>query len=105
MLFNYFSHKVLRWILPLCLIILFGVNIRLVFCSDSVVYPVIMGLQLLFYSVALAVHLYGAKVRIKFMAIPYYFCLSNSAVLYGLYKGLLNKQSVKWKRFSRVKSK
>jgi len=33
--------------------------------------------------------------------LPCYYCLENGAALYGIYKGLFNKQSVKWQKFRR----
>ena len=101
MLFKYLSHKVLRWILPVCLVTIFLLNSRIVAMVDTPIYDLSLALQVLFYLLALMGPLLAGTMKSKIFEIPYYFCLSNSAALYGLYKGLFDKQSVKWRKLSR----
>jgi cellulose synthase/poly-beta-1,6-N-acetylglucosamine synthase-like glycosyltransferase len=102
--FCYLSHKFLRWMIPIVLIVLLVANLRLVIFSEGLVYDVSLYLQSLFYILAL-MHLFLINIikksNIKLFSIPFYFCLVNSAALYGIYKGLFNKQSVKWQKFQR----
>jgi len=104
MVFKYLSHKVLRWILPLCLVAILLLNIRIVVGGNNPLYGATLAVQIMFYVSALMGHLYKSKGESKVLELPYYFCLSNSAALYGLYKGVFNKQSVTWQIFRRKSS-
>lgn len=97
----YVSHKLLRWIVPLLLLLVFFANLWLALISDKFIYIAAMTLQLSFYSLSL-LDLFVSKIyKSRFTSIPYYFCMVNGAALYGIYKGLFGKQSVKWQKFSR----
>lgn len=99
--FQYVSHRVLRWTLaPLALVLLFISNIFLAF--DSAFFQVFLELQLLFYlSAALGYFLEKRKIRLKFLFVPYYFCVMNYAVFLGFYRYLRGSQSVLWEKANR----
>ena len=105
--FCYVSHKFLRWMIPVILLVLLLTNLRLIFFSKGLVYSVSLILQNSFYLLAL-LHFPLIRVikrfNIRLFSIPFYFCLVNGAALYGIYKGLLNKQPVKWRKFNRVEA-
>jgi cellulose synthase/poly-beta-1,6-N-acetylglucosamine synthase-like glycosyltransferase len=104
--FCYVSHKFLRWIVPFLLIALFVVNCRLAFLSGNPLYIVTMAMQVLFYTLTLIGILFEERTRdFRLISVPFYFCLVNGAALYGIYKGLHNKQAVKWQKFSRLGGK
>lgn len=92
--FTYWSHRVLRWLTPLLLLITFGCTLGLL------AYPVYLGLftmQCALY--ALALFGYWRKKQGKstgFCRVPVYFCLMNLALLVGLFRYLRGRQSVAW---------
>jgi cellulose synthase/poly-beta-1,6-N-acetylglucosamine synthase-like glycosyltransferase len=101
--FQYISHRVLRWtITPLLLIAALLINIVLVLNGAPLVYQWLLFAQLAFYIFAiLGLLLETRKVRVKILFIPYYFCIMNYAVLAGLIRYFLGKQSVIWEKAAR----
>ncbi|MBI5742135.1 MAG: glycosyltransferase family 2 protein [Nitrospirae bacterium] len=99
--FCYASHKFLRWMIPLILIILFIVNLRLYYLTGEFIYAVTIKAQTIFYLLAAADMFIAKIIRLRITSLPFYFCLVNGAALYGIYKGLFSKQPVKWQKFSR----
>jgi cellulose synthase/poly-beta-1,6-N-acetylglucosamine synthase-like glycosyltransferase len=99
--FLYLSHRVLRWTLsPLCLILAFLSNLVLCFVSDNPVFPVIFGLQLAFYGIALIARMTG--INNKLFKIPYYFTFMNVSVILGFFRFLAGKQSALWEKAKRA---
>lgn len=104
--FQYISHRVLRWSVgPLLLFALLPLNIALLLAQGSraalyateasatsaitneseVLYTVILGLQLLFYLLALwGYYLSKKRLKNKFTFIPYYFLFMNVNVIKGV---------------------
>jgi len=97
--FCYLSHKLLRWLLPLFLLLTFTSSIVL---SIEPLYLVVLTLQAMSYGLALAYAggILNLKV-LKWGRIPYYFCLVNGAALIGLWKGLVGRQPGTWQRTTR----
>lgn len=100
--FQYISHRVLRWtITPIALMMIFFMNIFLI--NESIVYAIIMVLQLLFYvSSLIGWSLENKKMKVKIFFIPYYFFIMNYAVFMGFGRYIRNKQSVNWERAKRA---
>jgi len=94
--FAYVSHKLLRWMVPLFLVILFIVNCMLLYEYWTPVYFTILIAQVLVYTLALSALVIMKFVTIQLTLIPFYFCLVNGAALYGIYKGIFKKQQVTW---------
>lgn len=96
----FFCHKLLRWLNPVFLLVLFASNAALVTAGG--IYPVFFAGQILFYCLAVC----GAALQHRkppaVFSLPFYFCMENAAALYGMYKGLCNKQAVKWRKFQRT---
>ena len=103
--FCYFSHKFLRWLTPIFLILLFSVTVALYLLSDKAMYEYSAYLQLLFYLTAFCGIFLNQRINFPIISQPFYFCLVNAAALYGIYKGLCNKQPVTWQKFSRADGK
>lgn len=99
--FTFVSHKLLRWLVPVLLLVLLYSNIFIVAHSGGLLYQLFLVAQVLFYFFALIGFLSRGETKLWFIDIPFYFCLVNGAALYGLYKGCLDKQPVTWKKFSR----
>jgi len=92
--FQLFSHKLLRWLVPIFMIIILGANLLL---AGRALYNVTFALQGLFYAMALAAWL-GERVhiKIKVLSIPLYFFTVNIASLISLYKTLKGYKAVTW---------
>jgi len=99
--FQYISHRVLRWTLaPLALPIIFITNIFLL--NTGVIYQILMISQLAFYFFALIGYLLEKRhLRLKFLFIPYYFCVMNYAVFAGFRRYIKGNQSVLWEKSMR----
>ena len=101
LLFCYISHKLLRWLVPPLLVSLFFINTILFVSDPGLFIRLIFYAQLLFYCAAITGYLVKTTTQIPLLSTPFYFCLENGAALYGIYKGLFNKQKVTWKKFAR----
>lgn len=90
--------------IPIILIILFIANLFLMILSGELIYKLTFIAQTVFYLLAVLDLFIVKKYSIRLTSIPFYFCLVNSAALYGIYKGLFKKQPVKWRKFSRAEA-
>ena len=101
--FQYISHRVLRWtITPFLMILAFVLNGIIAWNSNETLYRIIFSLQQLFYFLSfLGWIMEAAKVKIKVFFIPYYFCMMNYAVIAGIRRYFLKKQSVMWEKSKR----
>jgi len=104
-MFSYLSHKLLRWFAPVFLVLLFVASCHLALFSGKPGYLLIMAVQVLFYGFALTGSVVNRRSHpAQTFLLPYYFCLMNGAAFYGIYKGILNKQPVTWRKFHRLQS-
>ncbi len=106
--FQYISHRVLRWVVaPFALPVIFLLNLALAIHQGMFtpqLYPILFGLQIIFYIAALAGWiLENRKMRFKLLFIPYYFLMMNYSVFLGLRRYMKGGQSVKWERAKRAK--
>jgi len=104
--FQYISHRVLRWTLaPLALPLLLLINAVLAINEDFKVtgfYTVLLGLQVLFYIMALlGWYLENKSIRLKILFVPYYFFIMNLSVFLGFRRFIKKQQSVNWERAKR----
>jgi cellulose synthase/poly-beta-1,6-N-acetylglucosamine synthase-like glycosyltransferase len=88
-------HKVLRYTVPLWLIVAFLSNAFLVKESDF--YAIIFLAQALFYGAAMIGH-FGERAQLKLgpLAIPYYFALVNIASIMAFIKFMRGEKHVVW---------
>ena len=89
------SHKVLRYAVPLFLLLIFAANAVLM--RDSIFYEIIFLLQIAFYFLAFLgwlIEKTGAKIGV--FAIPHYFVLTNLASVFGFYKFLRGERYATW---------
>lgn len=90
-----FSHKVLRYSVPLFLFLLFVSTGVLAFSSN--VFGFIFAMQLVFYVAALTGWvLEKSGKRLGILAMPLYFVLANMASLVGFYKFLSGERYARW---------
>lgn len=99
LLLCYLSHKLLRWLMPCFLLLVFLTSLA---CLSTMPYTLLVLGQVVFYGVALgyAWNLPGIR-RLPWSGVPYYFCLVNGAALLGLWKGIRGTQKVMWQRTTR----
>ncbi len=99
-LWQFISHKLLRWLTPFWLIALLLANACL--WSQGVIYQITLVAQILFYLVAAlaAVSIHVRRTRIG--GVAFYFTMSQIAMAVGILKGLFRKQSGRWKRTART---
>jgi cellulose synthase/poly-beta-1,6-N-acetylglucosamine synthase-like glycosyltransferase len=93
---EFWSHKLLRWLVPWLLLIVFVANLALV--ARGTPYAVLLVAQLACYALALVGWL---RVRAgsepgRVAGIPYYFCLVNLASLVALIQVFAGRQYTTW---------
>lgn len=94
--FQYFSHKVLRWLAPLFMLLALGTAAAL---TSWPFYRLCFWGQIGFYALAgLGGLLEIVGVRSKWLQIPFYFCFTNATALGGLVRYFSRKQTVLWAR-------
>ncbi|MFN8543951.1 MAG: glycosyltransferase family 2 protein [Candidatus Binatia bacterium] len=88
------SHRILRWAVPLFLLVALGANL---FLLDRPFYLLAFLAQLTFYGAALAGWLLERRhVRVRVLMVPLYFCLVNVAPLLALRSLLRGERKVVW---------
>jgi len=97
--FTYVSHRLIRWMVPFFLPLIFFLNILLIM---NPFYMTLFFFQLFIYLCAiLSFFLQKQNVKLKIFIIPYYFLCINLALLLGFWKNLLGAQGVTWDRTER----
>lgn len=101
--FQYISHRVLRWtITPILLLLVFVLNFALYLNGAGTLYTALFYAQLSFYLLAvLGFALERKELKLKIAFIPYYFCVMNYAVLAGMVRYCVGRQSAVWERSAR----
>jgi cellulose synthase/poly-beta-1,6-N-acetylglucosamine synthase-like glycosyltransferase len=101
--FQAVSHKLLRPLVPVLMLVALAANIALVMREPRRdVYAVALVLQTVFYLLtAGGAALMRLGIKIKLFYVPYYFCVSNFAYLLGLYRLATGKQTVLWAKARR----
>ncbi len=91
-----FSHKILRWFVGPLVIINTIAFCALLFYSNSLI-KMLAPLYILFF-LAAALGWYCDKLsrKVKFLTVPYYFCLVNFAATCGIIDFFRKKQAVTW---------
>ncbi len=93
LLFEYISHRLLRWLLPFFLITLFISNW---FILDMLSFKIFLWCQIGFYILSLVGLVTNTRMRL--FSIPFYFCMVNLGALIGFFKWLTKSQQVMWKK-------
>jgi cellulose synthase/poly-beta-1,6-N-acetylglucosamine synthase-like glycosyltransferase len=92
--FQLISHKVLRWLIPFFLVILFISNTMVL---DSSFYKLVFLAQVAFYVSALFAWImdkYGKKLKVLFL--PLYFCVINIASLQATFNVIKGRKMATW---------
>jgi cellulose synthase/poly-beta-1,6-N-acetylglucosamine synthase-like glycosyltransferase len=94
--FSFFSHKLLRWVLPFFLIALLISNCFLV---GRPLYLCFAVLQVAIYLWALlGVACYERLRRVRYALVGHFLVAMNAAFLVGFFRYLKNRQAVEWER-------
>ena len=88
------SHKILRYLVPVLLILLFLVNVILQVNNQFWIYRFSLYLQVIFYASAILGWIF--QKRKSFIYFAFYFCLTNFALLIGIVKFLRGERQVLW---------
>jgi cellulose synthase/poly-beta-1,6-N-acetylglucosamine synthase-like glycosyltransferase len=91
--FQLWSHKIMRWMVPLFLIVLLAANVALI---DSPFYKFTLAVQLFFYAAALLNILLPLHRQWKPLGIPLFFCTLNAAALVSMFEICRGRKYVTW---------
>ncbi|WP_084777635.1 glycosyltransferase family 2 protein [Natrialba sp. SSL1] len=96
--FQIFSHKILRWLSPVFLLLALLSNLIIVLFYNSLFYELLLLSQLIFYMLALTGFAYGKKYSSPplIFHIPYYFLISNYGLLIGLWNFIHGQNIITW---------
>jgi hypothetical protein len=98
--FTFFSHKVLRWICPFCLVALAVSNI--VLAAQPMYRSLLLG-QAAFYLTALVGALVpGRSPALRIVRLTTMFTGMNAALLFGFWRWLWGSQKGVWRRTARA---
>lgn len=103
--FQFFSHKVLRWLfVPVCLLLLLITNIFIVISGNTNSYfRLALIAQTLFYLLAFIGLLFRNKsIRLKMFFMPYYLLMMNYSQIAGFIRFVRKRQKVVWEKSSRA---
>ncbi|MGB7540912.1 MAG: glycosyltransferase family 2 protein [Burkholderiales bacterium] len=94
------SHKVLRWLVPVFLFLLFASNLWLL--DSSWFYDAVLALQLAFYGIAaLGFLAERMNIALKLLTIPLYFVTVNAAAVVAMYRIFKGYKAVTWETVRR----
>ncbi len=91
--FQLVSHKILRWLVPLFLLLMLAGNVAL---RDAPGFRILLVLQLCFYAAALLQMVMPLHRRWKPLGIPLYFCTLNAAALCSTVELFRGKKYAVW---------
>ncbi|MGH7491469.1 MAG: glycosyltransferase family 2 protein [bacterium] len=97
--FGLWSHKIIRWFVPFFLLIALLVNL---FLLPQFLYQVTFAVQMCFYALAvLSWRLSKFGRHASVFILPYYFVVTNLALLVGFFKFLTKSQKPAWTKVER----
>ncbi len=91
--FQLFSHKILRWLVPVFLLVLLGSNVAL---RHEHYFRFLLLAQAAFYLLALMQAIVPLHRRWKLLGVPLYFCTLNAAALFSTIELLRGRKYVVW---------
>ena len=100
--FQFVSHKLLRWISPVLLLLLFSSSLMLY--EQHWFFAIVLLAQLIGWGVFVAAACFPVIRKVPVASVAFYFGLSQLAMSAGLIKGCLNAQSSRWKKLPRQTS-
>ncbi|HTC92423.1 MAG TPA: glycosyltransferase family 2 protein [Terriglobales bacterium] len=91
--FQLFSHKILRWLVPVFLLMLLGSNVAL---RHEHYFRFLLLAQAFFYLFAVMQTIVPLHRRWKLLGVPLYFCTLNAAALFSTIELLRGRKYVVW---------
>ena len=91
--FQLFSHKLGRWLAPVCIVLFF---LGTAILSGVLLYRALFALQVLFYGIALLSRRLPRHGAWKIVGLPHYFCIMNLAALAALREMLKGNRFAVW---------
>ncbi|MFH2035006.1 MAG: glycosyltransferase family 2 protein [Candidatus Zixiibacteriota bacterium] len=88
------SHKLLRWLAPFFMILLFGVNIPLAISNPF--YYLLLLLQIIYYVMALTTYFFRKLEGYSIFKIPLFFAMVNVSIIVSWYYFLRKKDFIVW---------
>jgi cellulose synthase/poly-beta-1,6-N-acetylglucosamine synthase-like glycosyltransferase len=101
--YGFFSHKFLRWIAPVLMMILLVSN-ALLLGQGPFYYAAFAAQTLLYFVAGLGYARNGKTRKSKFLLIPFYFVSMNMALLIGMFRAMFKNEGGKggmWNRIER----
>jgi hypothetical protein len=93
---QYWSHKVARWVAPFFMLAAFFANLGL---ARFEFYRALLLGQIAFYALALVGYaLQRVGMRVGWLQMPFYFCFANATSLVGFIRFATRTQPVTWKK-------
>ena len=92
--YQYFCHKLLRWLVPVFLLVAFGTNFLLAFHS-SLYFVILLG-QITFYGLAVWAWSRPVDQQQTILKIPLYFLVVNAAILTAWWQYLKGNRMIMW---------
>ncbi len=92
--YQYLCHKLLRWLVPLCLISTFMANLLL--AGKSIFFFLFVIAQLIFYALAFWGWKKSPPPAGRMLKVPVYFLLANISILVAWYNYLRGQRVVAW---------
>ena len=97
--FQMFSHKVLRWLVPVLLLVALGANIAL---AGDPFYRILLVLEVAFMASAVLGYALPERLgRLMPFYVPAYFCAINYGALLGVLNFITGRRHVVWQPVSR----
>ena len=97
----YLSHKWLRWLTPIFLLLAFISSALLM--NQGMFWWAIFGVQMIFYGLAALGWLRPRSAMPLAIKLPFYFSMINLAALMGIWLGMTGQQKVTWKKAERYR--
>jgi cellulose synthase/poly-beta-1,6-N-acetylglucosamine synthase-like glycosyltransferase len=92
--FEVWSHKIMRWLVPYFLLLLFFINVYLL--NDGLIYEIIFVGQILFYGLAILGAFSQTSRNIPVVKIVYYFVQVNIALGHAIFDFVRGKRITMW---------
>jgi hypothetical protein len=93
------SHKLLRLLVPIWLLLLLAVTLLL--APRNAGFAAFAGAQLLLYAAGLAGYLLQSRLQVRLLNVAFYFSLSNLAIFVGILRYFKGARVATWETLRR----
>jgi poly-beta-1,6-N-acetyl-D-glucosamine synthase len=101
--FQYFSGRLLRWVVcPVLIVLVLVTNLALVINQRGYIFDYLLAIQGIFYLLALTGRIFvSLRRRMGILGVPFYFVFMNLCLIKGFLIYLRGKQTILWERSMR----